>query len=216
MELQKLVTDPDGFFEEVNQFGRVRRPALVVSLVAIAYMTPVAIMFLTTTSEQRFDIRNAYYGVMISKFLVPLFLWLGLTIGIGIVARLAGGRPSYGRILRTVGYGLLSFGVAQVFWAAGRLIALDGAEPPDSPAEDFQGFANELPELTEYLAQANGEPTYIAGQAVAVVFIVAGAALMSHGVKYAAEINLTRARIATGIPVAVYLAIELGVAGIVS
>lgn len=215
METQKLVTDPDEFFEEVTQFGRIRRPTLIVVLVGVAYMLPVAIMFLITTPEQRFDIRNAYWGVLISKLLVPLFLWLGLLIGIGIVARIAGGRPSYGRILRSVGWGMLPFGVGQIFWAVGRLSALGGADPPGDPAEDFQGFANELPTLNEYLAQADGEPANIAGLAVAVVFIVAGAHLMSYGVKYAAELNITRARIAVGVPVAVYLAIELGLLGVV-
>lgn len=215
------IRNPDEFIREYVQLGQpVPFPILLLTAIAFA-IKPVAIfMAYSGTIDNTDVIRNgtiAQFGV---QFLTAFLLWLLLAGAFFIIAKVLGGRPSMGRLLRSVPWGFMFLVPAGLLWSAGIYLGLD-----DRMSELFPGGEENLFDIDPFLnpgmqvqfehiealrSAAKETSIYTSMQWVGILFVVFASVFWYFAVKHSTQLDRAGAAVTTAIPTLTYIVWLLG------
>lgn len=143
--LARLLTDPDGFFEERDRSPSLRRPALVVLVVGLlggASSEPVALIVdgsLPPGTEAFFFVGVVFDAA--AALLVPFLAWLLFAGAFQFLSRFYGGDGTFRTTVALVGWGFLPQVLGALLTAGAVFLVVGGVEPPNTMRQmgEFSG-----------------------------------------------------------------------------
>lgn len=194
--IQRLVTDPDNFFEERADDPGYLGPGLVVLLVAIASVPNVAIQYQNTFAA--FDFEGAAASAMLfgqviafaTSLIGPFVMWLVYALGFYLVSAVFDASGSYWKVVALSGWGFLPLAVDNLVNGAITFYRFEvvGVDLPSevTSAEQAQQLSQEL---------ASG-PLVALSSLVSIAFVLLSAYYWTFAIEHARRLDRKQAAIA--------------------
>ena len=198
----KLITDPNGFFEELKQREvRIRKPLVIV--LALAVLVSAYQYFLVTKISQAFPQEiagfftiGAYIGI-IGSFIGMFAVWLILAVIMHGLSAFFGGKGSFRRTFEFVGYRFLPSLVGSAITVPMSWYYISQAEVPKISLSQLQQNPNVVKSIMLHLL-----PKDLIYSNIIINFAVTSWSLTiwSFAIKHAREIELRKAFVCALIP----------------
>ena len=213
--MQDLIRDPEAFFEQIAKFGRTSRAMAVLFVVGVSYSLQGLTFFAVLPNSSEFF--GGVAGFVFGDFFQPLMLWTIFVATALILGTVLGGRPSSGRMVKTMAWATAPLVGTGVCFAIGRFLAYQGAAAPEPMT--YGGFAQEAAEIQEVVMVPNAsDPVLLAFRAVGSVFALVFFYYSVYAVKAASDLDLVKSAAVVALPSLFYIAnvaqiIDLSVLG---
>jgi hypothetical protein len=201
--MMDLIRDPETFFEDIAKFGRISRAMGVLFAVGFAYSLQGITLFATVPNPSEFF--GGMAGFVFGDFAQPFMLWAIFVATALILGTVLGGRPSSGRMVKTLAWSMVPLIATGISFATGRFLAYQDAAAPEPMT--YGGFAQEASEIQEVIMVPNaGDPELLAFRALGTVFILVFFYYAVYAVKAASDLDFVKSVAVVVPPALFYLA----------
>lgn len=201
----EVLTDPDSFFaKKIKEEIDFKPPLLIIGLIMIlgaiaGYISVSTIMSTMASNSPNMGAAYSFgiVGSIIGAILSAILGWLIISGIFHLISSIFGGNGQFSRVLEFTAYGFLPSVFGSVIGIILTYLLFNSI--------DMTSMSN--PENISQLIIKN--PYSIASSLVGLVFTVWSANIWIHGIKYARNLTFSNALKTVGIPVVIYLLVQL-------